>query len=71
MSYRFTISAAHVACPKPFAGPKSTTIQREAAEARSAIGPLQQCDIGKRVFRNGGVTQVENNEQMNRRLGNA
>lgn len=69
MSYRFTITAEHVAQQKAVYGSNAPTIVREAGEARSAIGRLQAIDIGKRVYRVGGVTQVENNQQRDKRLG--
>lgn len=42
-----------------------------------AIGYIQQCDIGKRVYRvrtndnTGSILQVESNEQLERRLSEA
>lgn len=33
-----------------------------------AIGPVQAIDIGKRVYLNGDVIQVENNEQRDARI---
>ena len=33
------------------------------------IGAIQKQDVGKRVYRVGGILQIENNEQRDRRLG--
>lgn len=37
--------------------------------ARGVLGRILESDIGKRYYRVGNVTQVENDEQRNRRLG--
>ena len=54
--YLFTIGPQH--------------LKRSPKELRDAIGRVQAIDIGKRVYDTGdGVWQVENDEQMRRRLG--
>lgn len=34
----------------------------------SVLGSVQSIDIGKRIFRSGGILQVENDQQMASRL---
>lgn len=35
----------------------------------NVIGRVLQCDVGKRVYIVNGVYQIENNEQLKRRIG--
>jgi hypothetical protein len=76
MPYAFTISEDHrkaqnlVLLGDPSNGMR-TTLQVETGIARTVLGNILPCDIGKRVYRTkSGTHQVENAEQMQRRLGN-
>jgi hypothetical protein len=69
--FLFTITAEHVAQQKAVYGDRATLIVRQAGQARSAMGPLQTIDIGKRVYRNSGIVQVENDQQRDTRLAKA
>lgn len=59
--YLFTITAEHVRDPHG-------TLGHEYFAVAECMGRLLMRDVGKRVFRRGGVIQVENDEQRDKRL---
>lgn len=67
MMHKFTITAEHVRNPR--------SLGRDYFPIINCMGRLLPCDVGKRVYevtaRSTGGTffQVENDQQLNRRLG--
>lgn len=64
----FTITEARLKVTAACAFLPQTKLELEASRARSCLGKLLPVDVGKRVYWRGGVYQVENIEQMQRRL---
>ena len=70
-TYLFTVTAEHVKAQHSAAvtgSSKRTKVQQQASRARAALGYILLGDVGKRVYRVDGITQVENDEQRDRRL---
>lgn len=66
--YLFTITEAHFRDRFKAVSPLDP-FTMQIGKVRSAIGNVQKIDIGKRVYKVNGCTQVENCQQRDRRLG--
>ena len=48
-------------------GRRTLAIEGQLIDVGDVCGPMQPIDVGKRIFESGGVLQIENESQLNRR----